>query len=237
MLGGLSQSLQVGVEAGSRRTFAWVLDWPGWCRSGRGESEALAALAALAAYASRYRPVMVAAGATSLSGAAGGFQVTERLTGSMTTDFGVPGALATADAAALTAEAGQRLAVILAAAWELFGEVASPGPLDLSKGPRGGGRDLDQVVAHVLGADFVYARKLGLRFRAAVQDPKAVAALRHAVCRGLGSPATLRRGAKGWPPRYYARRAAWHVLDHAWEIQDRGGPIAGSQEVALANGR
>ena len=24
-----------------------------------------------------------------------------------------------------------------------------------------------------------------------------------------------------WPPAYAARRIAWHVLDHAWEIQDR----------------
>jgi hypothetical protein len=24
-----------------------------------------------------------------------------------------------------------------------------------------------------------------------------------------------------WPPRYVVRRAAWHVLDHAWEIEDR----------------
>lgn len=27
--------------------------------------------------------------------------------------------------------------------------------------------------------------------------------------------------AKGWPARYAARRIAWHVLDHAWEIEDR----------------
>jgi hypothetical protein len=26
---------------------------------------------------------------------------------------------------------------------------------------------------------------------------------------------------KGWLPRYAARRIAWHVLDHAWEMQDR----------------
>jgi hypothetical protein len=35
---------------------------------------------------------------------------------------------------------------------------------------------------------------------------------------------TVRRGPRGgvrWPPRYYVRRAAWHVLDHAWEIEDR----------------
>lgn len=24
-----------------------------------------------------------------------------------------------------------------------------------------------------------------------------------------------------WPPRYFVRRSAWHVLDHAWEIEDR----------------
>ncbi|MGB5058712.1 MAG: hypothetical protein WBO48_08460, partial [Candidatus Promineifilaceae bacterium] len=29
------------------------------------------------------------------------------------------------------------------------------------------------------------------------------------------------RDGKIWPARYYVRRAAWHVLDHAWEIEDR----------------
>lgn len=26
---------------------------------------------------------------------------------------------------------------------------------------------------------------------------------------------------KTWPWRYAARRVAWHVLDHAWEMEDR----------------
>ena len=26
-----------------------------------------------------------------------------------------------------------------------------------------------------------------------------------------------------WPVRYLIRRMAWHVLDHAWEIEDRSG--------------
>jgi hypothetical protein len=38
-----------------------------------------------------------------------------------------------------------------------------------------------------------------------------------------GSPIAGRR----WPPRYAARRIAWHVLDHAWEIEDRSEPGAG----------
>lgn len=29
------------------------------------------------------------------------------------------------------------------------------------------------------------------------------------------------RGGAIWTPRYYVRRAAWHTLDHAWEIEDR----------------
>jgi hypothetical protein len=25
----------------------------------------------------------------------------------------------------------------------------------------------------------------------------------------------------GWTARYFLRRAAWHVLDHVWEIEDK----------------
>jgi hypothetical protein len=35
-----------------------------------------------------------------------------------------------------------------------------------------------------------------------------------------GSPIAGRR----WPPRYAARRIAWHALDHTWEIEDRTEP-------------
>jgi hypothetical protein len=34
-------------------------------------------------------------------------------------------------------------------------------------------------------------------------------------------PAVGPRGGKRWTARYFVRRAAWHVLDHAWEIEDR----------------
>jgi hypothetical protein len=29
------------------------------------------------------------------------------------------------------------------------------------------------------------------------------------------------RGGLRWSPRYFVRRAAWHTLDHVWEIEDR----------------
>ena len=29
------------------------------------------------------------------------------------------------------------------------------------------------------------------------------------------------RGGKRWTARFFVRRVAWHVVDHAWEIEDR----------------
>jgi len=41
--------------------------------------------------------------------------------------------------------------------------------------------------------------------------------------RGRDVVAALRAGATDsvWPARYLVRRTTWHVLDHAWEIQDK----------------
>jgi hypothetical protein len=30
-----------------------------------------------------------------------------------------------------------------------------------------------------------------------------------------------------WPLPYLVRRTAWHVLDHAWEVEDKGGGPVG----------
>ena len=215
MMLAMPQPLPVAVEVGRQRTFAWVIDWPGWCRSGRGEA---AALASLAACASRYLKVVIAAGVEPPAGRLDEFLVEERLAGSTTTDFGAPGAIAAADHLPLPAESGRRLGELLTTSWELLEAVAGQAPAELRKGPRGGGRDRDQVVGHVLGGDFAYARRLGITLRSAVSDSAAVAELRRALFRALEAGTA---SAGNWPLRYYARRAAWHVLDHTWEIEDR----------------
>ncbi|HWC10757.1 MAG TPA: hypothetical protein VG455_05990, partial [Acidimicrobiales bacterium] len=96
------------------------------------------------------------------------------------------------------------------------------------KGPRGGGRDRDAIFDHVLGADVGYARQLGLRLRQpAPDDHDAVEALRasvEAAIRDARAPFPP-SPPKAWPFRYGARRIAWHALDHAWEIEDRAGPL------------
>jgi hypothetical protein len=80
------------------------------------------------------------------------------------------------------------------------------------------------MLAHVLGAEAMYARKLGIKHPApALGDTAAVEALRQEIVDVLRQPYDSSAPvAKGWPPRYAARRIAWHVLDHAWEMQDRG---------------
>ena len=216
--GGRLASTAVYTEIGSKRVFACALDWPGWCRSGKDEQGALEALAAAGP---RYAAVAAEAGVKFPSEVAGAFEVVERIRGSATTDFGVPGEAAARDTDSLTREEAARHAALVSAAWRMFDRVVAGAPSELRKGPRGGGRDRDAIVDHVLGAEVGYARKLGLRLpQPASGDRAAVAAHREEIVRALTTGPDEVAG-KGWPPRYGARRIAWHVLDHAWEIEDR----------------
>ena len=192
--------------------FASALDWPGWCRSGRSEQQALRALAE---YAGRYAVVGAGAG-FSLAREAVGLDVVERVRGNVTTDFGAPAVIAAADREPLDPAGAARVASLLAGCWTAFALVVSKAPSELRKGPRGGGRDRDEIVDHVAAAELAYARKLGIRRGADL------AASRDALLAVLAASSTgSSPDAKGWPPRYAARRIAWHVLDHAWEIEDK----------------
>ena len=213
----------VYIEAGNKRVFACALDWPGWCRSAKDEA---GALTSLASYGVRYAPVASRARQPFSAVADEKFRVVERIRGSANTDFGVPHEVAKKDTAALSAVEGKRLAGLVSAAWALFDDVARKAPGALKKGPRGGGRDRDQIVDHVIGADGIYARKLGLRLPVPDgTDTAGLRAFRRAVLDALATPS---KGTalvdKGWPQRYAARRIAWHALDHAWEIEDRSQP-------------
>jgi hypothetical protein len=205
---------------GNERVFACALDWPGWCRRGKGEE---AALEALAAYAPRYVAVAEEAGVPFSPTAGRAFDVVERLPGSATTEFGSLDKPSSHDTEPLTRQEARRLAALVRASWVVFDRVIAGAPAELRKGPRGGGRDRDKVVDHVLGAEASYARSLGVRHRQPpLDDRDAIAALRNDIADALGRPSDGSPVvAKGWLPRYAARRIAWHVLDHAWEVEDR----------------
>src|SRR6185503_13082553 len=59
----------------------------------------------------------------------------------------------------------ERLASIVEAASLTFDRIAAGAPAELRKGPRGGGRDRDKMVGHVIEADWSYARELGLELK------------------------------------------------------------------------
>jgi hypothetical protein len=216
----------VAIETGSKRVFAFALDWPGWCRLGKDEASALANLAA---YAPRYAPVAKKAHITFDSELATAFRVVEHLSGTATTDFGAPDSVAKRDTRPLAAPEAQRVAGLLDAAWIIFDAMIAGAPAELRKGPRGGGRDRDQIAEHVLGAEGAYVRKLGLRLKPPTPDDvRGIAEFRAAITDVLGKPSNGKALVeRGWPQRYAARRIAWHALDHAWEIQDRSAPAKG----------
>ncbi len=219
---------QVYVETGAKRVFASAVRWPGWSRSGGDE---VSALQALVDYGPRYgRAVRGARLGFRAPESSRGFLVVERVKGNTTTDFGAPAVPPSMDATEVDAEELRRSEAILRACWRTFDEaVEAAGHRQLRKGPRGGGRELKTIIEHVLGADAAYLSRLGWRFKQDIKaSPQAeLRRIRKEILRGLASAARGEieaRGPRGglrWTSRYFIRRSAWHVLDHAWEIEDR----------------
>jgi hypothetical protein len=214
------------VEVGTKRAFAGAFEWPGWCRSGRDPD---AALAALVAYGSRYRDAVARTGLRfhppeDVSALAVG----ERLDGDATTDFGAPSIAPSVDASPLEHRDADRLVSILRACWATLDEaVERAGGRELAKGPRGGGRSVDAIVEHVIGAEGGYLRRVGGGLDAStgsIDEAAHVAIDQVEATIRTGVPPAGPRGGKRWTIRYYIRRSAWHVLDHAWEIEDRSNP-------------
>jgi hypothetical protein len=224
------RTIDVYLEAGAKKVFASAVDWPGWSRGGRSEQEALDALAT---YGTRYAAtVRSVRPAFRVPGDASELRVVERLKGNAGTDFGIPSLPAGTDGRAVDEAELARLLAILDGAWAAYDKArAAARGVELRTGPRGGGRDLEKMLDHVLGAEEAYIGQLGARPpRRAAGDAAAVQTLR---ARGRDVLTALVRGddienprntKSPWLPRYYVRRSAWHLLDHAWEIEDRAAP-------------
>jgi hypothetical protein len=220
----VSRRIAVGLETTRKKSFATAVDWPGWSRSGKTPE---LALEALAAYAPRYAVVAAEAGETFADVvSAADLEIVEDSEGGSGTDFGVPSRVTDADRRRTTAAEADRLRRLVAAAWTVFDRVAASAPAELRKGPRGGGRDRDKMIGHVMEADGAYAREVGLRL--APPDPAkraTVDAMRAAVLDVIGTPSDGSPLAdRKWTARYAAGRIAWHALDHAWEMEDRSEP-------------
>jgi hypothetical protein len=192
-------------------------------------------LAALLAYGPKYASI--------LAGTRLGFVapkdlaqlvVVERLPGTATTDFGALSAAPTVDHERSCDAAGlKRFEKILGAGWRAFDEaVKSARGKTLATGPRGGGRALEAIVSHVIGADAGYLTAVGWRAPKAAKPPEQLTATREAILAALKASATGKipsqgpRGGGRWTARYFVRRVAWHVTAHTWEIERRAAAAA-----------
>ena len=154
------ETIDTYLEVGKKRTFAGALDWPGWSRAGQDEESALQALLT---YAPRYAQALDRVGiAFQPPTEVSVLKVVERLPGSSGTDFGAPGAIPGADQRPMRADERVQFEALLSACWQaLKASAQSAAGRELSHGPRGGGRDVDGIIRHVIKAHRSYLSRLG----------------------------------------------------------------------------
>ena len=220
----MGNSIRVMTEQGKKRAVASAFDWPGWGRSAKGTAVEDEAVATLAAYRPRFAPVADLAGLGAEFAAAGDLEVVERLGGTGMGDFyGVSGQTAAPERDQMTEAECERKIALLRASWAYFDEVAARVSPELRLGPRGGGRDRNRIVRHVNGAEMdEHAKKVGVYTPLdALGDPAAIRAHRDAYANGIREFNARGPSAGVWTIQFLIRRSAWHMVDHAWELEDR----------------
>jgi hypothetical protein len=224
--------LEIGPKG--KKVVAVAPDWPGL---ERGAKTGDAAIDLLRSYAQRYAPVAElagmadefaddAGGVDSVDGAHG-VDVVEQYGGTGSTDFwGISFAHSSIDKEAMSDEALERELALMRAGWALFDEVRSRVSAELRRGPRGGGRDRDQIVRHVVANELDWAKGLGVQapFDAQLTGEELSLQLRpfrDAYCNAIRAFHSEGKMARNWPLRYLIRHTAYHALNHAWEMEDK----------------
>ncbi len=122
----------------------------------------------------------------------------------------------------MSAKALERELTLMRACWAFFDDVCSRVSAELQRGPRGGRRDRDRIVRHTLATEQDWAKKLGvLTPLDAMVSEQGLNAHRDAYCNAMREFHSQRKMARTWPLRYLIRHTAYHMLDHAWEMQDK----------------
>jgi hypothetical protein len=219
----MANELRVTLEVGPKeKKFAAVApDWPGLERGGKTGD---AAIETLQSYQPRYATVAGLAGLDAEYALVTGIDLVERYRGIGSTDFwGISFAFSSIDEQQPSSEELERELALMQACWKFFDDVRAKVSAEMRKGPRGGGRDRDHIVRHVLGVEQDWAKKLGIRTAdgAVVTDGDELEAYRDAYCAAIRTFRTEGKMARNWPLRFLIRHTAYHTLDHAWEMEDK----------------
>jgi hypothetical protein len=207
-----------------KRAVAIALDWPGWSRGAKTDTDALETLEA---YRQRYRPVAALAGMQSEFDQEGPLEVVEDKVGTGSTDFwGISFSPSSSEQGPMSQEELDRKLTILRACWTYFDDVAARVSPELRRGPRGGGRSRDEIIRHVMRVESLdFAKQVGLLVP---DDGVVVAAAARpayrdayvAAMRAYNAGEVTRR-MRSWTLPFLIRHSAFHTMDHAWEMEDK----------------
>jgi hypothetical protein len=222
----MADRMRVVHEIGPRGTkvVAVAPDWPGL---ERGAATGEAATERLRSYLPRYAPVAELAGMTTeFAAASTSLDLVEQYPGTGSTDFwGISFAFSTIDREAVSDDELARELTLMRACWAFFDGVRSRVSANMRPGPRGGGRDRDRIVGHVIGTERGWAKMVGLPPPdCELPTDAGLEAHRDAYCAAIrahhAAGKTAGRVAR-WPLRFLIRHTAFHALDHAWEMEDK----------------
>jgi len=218
----MADEMRVMLEIGpkGKKVVAVAPDWPGL---ERGAKTGEAAIERLRAYLPRYAQVAKLAGMDAEFAAITTTDVVEHYTGTGSTDFwGISFAFSGIDTQDMSSEEVARELTLMRACWAFFDGVRSRVSAELQQGPRGGGRDRDRIVRHVVGNEQEWAKKLGiLTPHGAWLTDDGLKAHRDDFGTAIRTFHAQGRMARTWPLRYLIRHTAYHTLDHAWEMEDK----------------
>ncbi len=130
--------------------------------------------------------------------------------------------MAAIDREEVSGDALERELALMWACWALFDEVRGRVSVELKRGPRGGGKNRDQIVRHTIGGERDWAKKLGLvtPLETALTD-EGITAHRDAYVKAIQAFHARGEMARTWPLRFLIRHTAFHTMGHAWEMDDK----------------
>jgi hypothetical protein len=219
----MATPLRVLVEQPTRdkRWVAVAADWPGLERGAKTEDEAVEKLAR---YVPRYLPVARRAGLHAELASQTEPEIIGRYTGVGSTDFwGISFAPSPLDRGPFDAAVFDRQVGLLRGAWAEFDETAAGVSAELRPGVRGGGRSRDRIVRHVLATEGLDFSKR-VKAKSELDDlltPGGLALHRDRFVEAMRAWYAEGKPLGNWTIPYLLRHTAYHVLDHAWEMQDR----------------
>jgi hypothetical protein len=218
----MADQLRVILEIGKKRkVVAGAMDWPGLDRWGTSEDDALAKLTS---YVPRYADVAERAGVADAFAKARDVDVVELVPGSSSTDFwGIAHVPSQIEREVLSDQDLERRLVLLQACWAFFDDVAARVSAELRPQPRGGGRSREQIIRHTYGNEpGQFSRKVEVRTPLeVVLTPEGLVTHRQEYLDAIRSYNAEGKPARTWPIQFLIRRTAHHVMDHAWEMEDR----------------